>query len=51
MMNPRATMATVDETIARFHDAWRVEAPHLPLSRDARASLEAHHAALALAVR
>ncbi len=41
-------LGAVDETLGRFHDAWRLEGPHLPLSEASRATLERHLASLAL---
>jgi serine/threonine-protein kinase HipA len=43
------TLSTVDETVARFHEAWRDDAAHLPLSMDQRHRLDRHIAALPLA--
>lgn len=42
------TLAVVAETLERFHDAWRSEAPHLPLPEAARATVGRHLASLAL---
>ena len=42
------TLAAVDETIARFHDACLTEAPHLPFSETQRGALARHIATLAL---
>lgn len=42
------TLTAVDETVARFHDAWRADASQLPFSEAQRATLARHLAKLAL---
>lgn len=42
-------LATVDETVARFHEAWHDDAAHLPLSAEQRSRLTHHLGTLPLA--